>query len=73
MNFKEKKLYHQIHPLKLLIDWATDAVALYFLWTHRWLVAIIVMFIHAIIVSIIIIKFVNLKKFKESSFVKSHE
>jgi len=31
MTNREKVLYHQIHPLKLLTDWSTGAVSFYLL------------------------------------------
>lgn len=35
MDGRERRLYHQIHPLKLGIDWGTGAVSLYLLWQRR--------------------------------------
>lgn len=34
--------YLQIHPLKLLIDWAAGLVALYFFWERQLLLALLV-------------------------------
>ena len=70
MDIKEKKLYHQIHPIKLLTDWVTGIISLYFLWLHQLSIAIMVMFIPAIVVSIVIIKYVNLRNIKHSAFGK---
>ena len=36
MNFKEKSLYHQIHPAKLLTDWITTVPSLFLLWNPCW-------------------------------------
>src|SRR5699024_7412743 len=69
VEFQEKKLYHQIHPLKLLTDWITGVISLYILWSHQIVTALIVMFVPSILVSIIIMKYVNLEKLKNSSFV----
>jgi hypothetical protein len=30
MNFREKALYHQIHPPKLLADWGTGLISAFF-------------------------------------------
>lgn len=68
MNSKERMLYHQIHPLKLAVDWGMAALALYFLWSHQLLVAIAVMFIPSIIASFAIIRWVNLEGYKNSVF-----
>jgi len=35
METREKVLYHQIHPAKLLTDWGTLPIALYLLWQRR--------------------------------------
>jgi len=70
MDFKDKKLYHQIHPLKLFVDWSTGAVSLIFLWMHQIGTALIIMFVPSIIVSLVIIKYMNLEKLKNSSFGK---
>src|SRR5699024_2876524 len=58
-----------IHPLKLLTDWITGVISLYILWSHQIVTALIVMFVPSILVSIIIMKYVNLEKLKNSSFV----
>lgn len=68
MDFNEKKLYHQIHPLKLLTDWITGVFSLYLLWLHHLLTAMMFMFVPSIVISIIIIKYSNLVKIKRSSF-----
>lgn len=70
MNLKEKKLYHQIHPLKLLTDWITGAISLYFLWFHELIIALLVMLIPPVVVSLLIVKFINLEKYKMSSVGK---
>ena len=51
MEFAERKLYHQIHPLKLATDVGVTPVALYCLWVHRPLSAAIVGFVPPIVVS----------------------
>ena len=32
MTLAEKTLYHQIHPVKLLVDWVAGVLSLYFFW-----------------------------------------
>lgn len=34
MPFKEKQLYHQIHPLKLFADISAECISLYLFWQH---------------------------------------
>ena len=51
MNFQEKKLYHQIHPVKLGVDIAATPVSLYFAWEHAVLPALLLAFVPPLIVS----------------------
>lgn len=68
MTREEKILYHQIHPLKLLTDSTVGFAALPLLWRHRLRAALLVMFVPAILVSILIIRYVDLEPYKRSSF-----
>jgi hypothetical protein len=67
MNLQEKVLYHQIHSLKLSTDWLTGLAALYFFWQHDLILGLLIAFVPSILVSIVIIKFVKLEKYAESS------
>jgi hypothetical protein len=51
MNFEEKRLYHQIHPAKLLTDVAVTPISLFFLWQHEFWFSIIAAFAPPILVS----------------------
>jgi hypothetical protein len=51
MGFREKKLYHQIHPFKLATDIGVTPIFLYFFGKHRIVPAIIVGFVPPILVS----------------------
>jgi hypothetical protein len=68
MTRKEKVLYHQIHPLKLLTDCTVGFAALPLLWRHRLRAALLVMFVPPILASIVIIKYVDLEPYKRSPF-----
>lgn len=68
MNSAEKRLYHQIHPAKLLTDWSMMALALYLLWRRRWRLALIVTFVPSIIASYWLIRYADLAPYKESPF-----
>src|SRR5215469_725885 len=52
MNFREKKLYHQIHPLKLATDIGVTPIFLFFFWHHRAAPALLVGFVPPILVSV---------------------
>jgi hypothetical protein len=68
MTFREKALYHQIHPLKLATDWGTGAIAFYLLWRHRLWPALLVMFVPAVVVSAALIRWVDLEPYQRSAF-----
>jgi 3-oxoadipate enol-lactonase len=51
VNFREKKLYHQIHPLKLGTDIGVTPIFLFFLWHHQIARALLVGFLPPVIVS----------------------
>ncbi len=70
MTSQEKSLYHQIHPLKLFTDWSTGLIALYFFWQNNLVIALFIAFVPSIFVSLMLVRFVNLEKYKQSSFGK---
>ena len=70
MTFKEKKLYHQIHPLKLCTDISVSIFTTYLLWYHNVFWFLVFCLAPSVIASFLIIKLVNLKKLKESSLGK---
>ena len=43
-NFRERRLYHQIHPLKLATDIGVTPIFLFFLWRHQIVQALLVGF-----------------------------
>jgi hypothetical protein len=57
MDRRESVLYHQIHPLKLAVDWSTGCAASYLLWRRRPILALIVGFVPSILVSILLLRF----------------
>ncbi len=67
MTPKEKQLYHQIHPLKLLTDISAEIISLYLFWRHKLVAGLVLGIIPSVIVSVIMIKWVNLEKYKQSA------
>jgi hypothetical protein len=57
MDFAERKLYHQIHPVKLGTDISVTLPFLYFLWEHHPIIAAIVGFVPPILVSAVMLTF----------------
>ena len=68
MTRREKVLYHQIHPLKLLTDWGTGAISFYLLWRRHLRAALLVQFVPAIMVSSALVRWANLEPWKQSAF-----
>src|SRR6266851_9315493 len=68
MTSQEKYLYHQIHPLKLLTDWSTGIISLYFFWHHHFFAAVAIALIPPIVASSLLIKFANLEGQRASRF-----
>ncbi len=68
MTFQEKALYHQIHPAKLFVDWSTGLIALYSFWQQNLIAALVIAIIPSIIVSLVIVRWVDLEKYKQSDF-----
>lgn len=66
MDPNERLLYHQIHPLKLVTDLIALAIALYLLWAHQAIFAILVLFVPTTLVSMLIVRSADLERLKES-------
>ena len=59
MDRRESVLYHQIHPLKLAVDWGTGCAALYLLWRRRPVIALAIGFVPSILVSALLLRFAD--------------
>lgn len=68
MTLEEKKLYHQIHPLKLGTDFLSGFGAVYLLWERQLLAAVCLAFIPSAVLSLILVTKVDLEKYKNSAF-----
>src|SRR5215475_13055177 len=68
MNFADKVLYHQIHPLKLGTDILASLVSLYFFWQHKLLTGLILHLAPPIIASLAIIYAFDLDPQRQSAF-----
>ena len=67
-DLKERYLYHQIHPAKLAVDWASGLACLYPLWQHHLLLGLAVMLVPPPLASFVLIRFADLDRQKRSSF-----
>ena len=71
MDFREKRLYHQIHPAKLATDICVTPIFLFFLWRHQIAPALAVGFLPPLMVSAAMMIWPpDLEKLKNSSFGK---
>jgi hypothetical protein len=68
MKLRERILYHQIHPLKLVTDWSAAVAAAGLLWHRQLGWALLVGFAPAVLVSLYLVCFVDLRPQKESRF-----
>jgi len=70
MNPKEKYLYHQIHPLKLLTDIGAACCSLYLLWRHQLAFALAAMLAPPVFVSCLLMRYADLEPYRQSVFGK---
>ena len=68
MNLRERALYHQIHPLKLATDWGTAFGAASLFWQHRPGLALVLGFVPSVLVTIVLIRWVDLEPYRDSAF-----
>jgi hypothetical protein len=68
MTPQEKRLYHQIHPLKLATDISAEIVSLYLFWKHKLLAGMLVFLVPPIIASALVMRLANLETYKQSAF-----
>jgi hypothetical protein len=68
MDRRERLLYHQIHPLKLLTDVATACAAVGLLWAHRLPLALVVGFVPSIVVTAVLLQRADLEPYRQSKF-----
>jgi hypothetical protein len=67
MTFREKALYHQIHPAKLATDILCEPVSLYFFWRHALWLGLASHFLPPILASAVVIALADLEPLKASS------
>lgn len=65
LSLQERILLHQLHPLKLAVDWGTGFWAAWLLWGHELAAALIVGFVPSILLSVYFILRTDLTRFKE--------
>jgi hypothetical protein len=68
MDFGEKVLYHQIHPVKLAADVGGSLVSTYLMWHRRFAAAMFAAFVPAVVASALVIGYADPERRKHSRF-----
>jgi hypothetical protein len=68
MDNREKVLYHQIHPLKLLTDGSAEVVSLPLFWQHRLRPALVLHFLPPALASFALVSWADLEPYRRSAF-----
>jgi hypothetical protein len=66
MTFRERVLYHQIHPAKLFADVSSALIAIDLLWRHELVPGLIIAFLPPVLVSAVLIREVDLERYRAS-------
>ncbi|MFT3708485.1 MAG: hypothetical protein QM817_12605 [Archangium sp.] len=75
MTRKERLLFHQLHPLKLLTDFTTSFASAWLLWEARWWEALAVAFLPSFVVTGLLVTFAELDGLQRSPmgrYVSAH-
>ncbi len=67
LTFRERVLYHQIHPAKLFADIATALVAMDLFWRHALAPGLIIALLPPLLVSAVLLQEGNLERYRSSS------
>jgi hypothetical protein len=68
MDNRDKILYHQIHPLKLLTDGMAEVISLPLFWQHRLRLALVLHFLPPILASVALLRWADLEPYRRSAF-----
>ena len=66
LTFRERVLYHQIHPAKLFADIATALVAIDLFWRHALAPGLIIALLPPLLVSAVLLQEGNLDRYRSS-------
>lgn len=67
MELSDRVLVHQIHPLKLGVDWGTAFLAAWCFWRHHPVLAVVTGFLPSILTSLALIKWADLGPYRTSA------
>jgi len=66
LTFRERLLYHQIHPAKVFADTSTALVAIDLFWRHALVPGLIVALLPPILVSAVLVNEANFESYRSS-------
>ena len=66
LTFRERVLYHQIHPAKLFADIATALVGIDLFWRHALAQGLIIALVPPLLVSAVLLQEGNLERYRSS-------
>lgn len=67
LRLKERILLHQVHPVKLAVDWVTGFAAAWFFWEKEIVVALIVGLIPSVVVSAYMVSRTDLARYRDTA------
>jgi hypothetical protein len=67
MSPREKALYHQIHPLKLLTDISAEIISIYYCWQRRLRSGLVIAILPPVVASFLIMRLVGLEPYRRSA------
>lgn len=67
MSPEDRILFHQIHPLKLAVDWGTAFLSAWSFWEHHLVLAFVAGFLPSILTSLALIRWADLGPYRTST------
>jgi hypothetical protein len=67
MSFREKILYHQIHPTKIVVDVASGLLSTWLVWTHALVIGMTVAWVPTILASAIMLWRLDFSRQRDSA------
>jgi hypothetical protein len=66
MTFRERVLYHQIHPAKLFADVSTALISIDLFWRHELVPGLIIALVPPVLVSAVLVREADLESYRAS-------
>jgi hypothetical protein len=64
LTFRERALYHQIHPAKLFADIATALIGIDLFWRHELIPGLIIELLSPVLVSAVLVREADLERYR---------